>query len=122
MVEIVLMGFAINGIHTVQIDHFWKELMQEMSGKKEFESSGGLFAQNDFVQFIHDAFTRDNIQAFRIIEDCLKAAVFDFKFQLSGKANRPHHAQRIVGIRCVWVEWRTNNAIVQVFNSSKRVN
>ena len=82
----------------------------------------GFLASDDFIQFIGDPFLRNDPDPLGCVFDALPCFFFNSKIQLRGKADGPHHPQRII-TKCLGrFKWGADDLIFQVFYSVERIN
>src|SRR5689334_2813917 len=109
MVKIVLMAFAIDVFRAGQVNHLWKNNMQQPALKQQVEANRGLFAEQYLVELFGNAFLGDDADALYVQPDAFPGGIVDGKLQLGGKADGAEHAQGVVAERLSRFQGRTDN-------------
>ena len=78
--------------------------------------------EDDLVQLVLDALPTDNLDAVGHPFEGLEGLVLYLEVELGGEADAAHHAQGVVGEGDLWVEGRSDDAILEVGQSVEGVN
>ena len=121
MVEVVFVSLSVAGLHQVKIVDFRHDEGKQPTPLQVDESAARSLAHHDFIEFIHNALLADNADARGISGESLKSLVVDIEIELCGKPDAAHHAQGIVRKSDIWIEWRSDAAILQVAQPVERI-
>ena len=62
------------------------------------------------------------MESFLVALKCVKSLVLDEEVELGGKPDTAHHPQWVVAEGDVWVEWGSDDTVLQVIQSVEGVN
>ena len=79
MVEVVLMASSVDDFHSFEEGELGEHILQQPALVEEQESCGGTIGHHDFVQFVGDAFHRDDLDAFHVACDGVERVGVDIE-------------------------------------------
>ena len=115
------MGASITRLHALQPDKFREYQFQQTTAVQLNESLRRNRWQDDFVQFVCNAFFGDDGDAFAITLQRIECLIVNIESQLGGKTDTAHHAQRVITESYIRVEGSPDGLFLQVSNTAKGV-
>ncbi len=116
------MAPAVARLHHVEHRQLGQDERQQTTALQVDEAAARVVGHHYFIEFLRDALTTNDLDALGIARERLKCLILNIELQLRGKAHTAHHAQRIVAEGHVGVEWRADDAILQVVDAVEGVN
>ena len=114
MVEVILMCAAIDKVDSFHACQFRQYVAKQSAIEQKFPTNRGFRRSHDLEQLVLDAFLRYYFNTGRIPANGLEGFGVDSEIELGGKADCPHHAQRVVAESYVGVEWSADDLTVNI--------
>ena len=121
MVEIVFVFPPVAFLHAVESRHFGQDDFEQTAAIQIDKSTRRVGRKHDFIEFVDNAFRRDDLYAFAVALQRFERLFLDLKIELRGKSHAAHHAKRVVTEGNVRIERCGHDAIFQIIETSERI-
>ena len=122
MVEVILVGTPVHRLHPFHRCQFGEDEGEESAAGEFDESLAGMRSHHDLVEFVYDAFARDDADALTVALQRSKGLLVNLEIELCGKAYGTHHAQGVVRESDVRIQRRAYEPVLHVVQSVEAVN